>query len=275
MDGRELRLGRILSSSGRALIVPIDQGLTSGPLPGLGHPRSAVETILEGRPDAMIMHRGPARALWPARTPSALIVHLSGGSELRGRPELKTGVCRVEDAIRLGADAVSVHISLGTTHDAEALRHLAETASSCSDWGMPLLAMMYVYGEKAKDVQATSHAARIAAELGADVVKLSYPGDPREFERLVDGCFVPVVVAGGPPGDNGWPLLQTIEEAIRLGAAGACVGRNVYQHRDPAAMVRALRAVVHSGRSARDAYDTYIAPGGGRLPESLISDELV
>jgi fructose-bisphosphate aldolase/2-amino-3,7-dideoxy-D-threo-hept-6-ulosonate synthase len=124
-------------------------------------------------------------------------------------------------------------------------------------------------------VHAAAHAARIAAELGADVVKLGYPGDPREFERLVDGCFVPVVVAGGAPGENGWPLLQTIEEAVRLGAAGACVGRNVYQHRDPAAMVRALRAVVHGGSPAREAYDTYIAPGAGPLPEPLTTDELV
>ena len=261
MDGRQTRLARILSPEGRALLVPIDQALSSGPMPGLSDSSAAIETILEAEPNAMIMHRGPSRAAWPLRRRSALIVHLSGGTELSGQAEVKTPICRVEDALRLACDAVSVHISLGAGEDPDALRQLAQAVSSSAEWSLPVLAMMYVYGEAAEKPGAIAHAARIAAELGADLVKVSYPGGAAEVEQVVNGCQLPVLVAGGPPDDNGWPLLKTIEQSVKLGAAGACVGRNIYQHPHPAAMVRALKAVIHDGSSARDAYDTYVAQG--------------
>lgn len=268
MDGRDVRLARVLSLAGRALVVPIDQALSSGPMPGLIDSPRTVETIAGAGPSAMIMHRGAARASWPPRSRAALIVHLSGGTELSGAAERKAPVCTVEDALRLGADAVSVHISLGAGEDSDALRHLAQTVSSASPWSLPVLAMMYVYGDVARKPGAGAQAARIGAELGADLVKVSCPDELRELERLVDGCYVPVLVAGGPPGENGWPLLQTIEEAMKLGAAGACVGRNVYQHPDPAAMVRALKSVIHDGSSAREAYDENVGfPAAPATPQ--------
>jgi class I fructose-bisphosphate aldolase len=216
-------------------------------------------TLLEvraGQPDSMIVQRGVAARLWAARPPCGLIVHLSGGTELSGRPMLKNRVCDVEEAIRLGADAVSMHVPLGLGADGDgaALHELGRVASACANWNLPLLAMMYVYGEATRRSGADAHAARVAADLGADLVKVAYPGNPEALAGLLASCYVPVLVAGGEASGDGRQTLELAAEAVTLGAAGVCVGRNVYQHRDPAGMVRALRAVVHDGRTPADAW---------------------
>ena len=255
MDGKARRLARILPG-GRTLIVPIDHAVTSGPITGLGDARHTIERVLAGEPDAMLMHRGALMAgLWPASAGSALIVHLSAGTELCGRPHLKARVADVEDAVRIGADAVSIHVTLGTDSDPEALADLGRVSSTCARWGMPLLAMMYVDGRPACTTDPTRHAARIAAELGADIVKVDHPGDGESVEALVESCFARVVLAGGPRVSDEHAFLASIEEAMAAGAAGACVGRNIVQHRDPAALARACRAVVHSEAPAGEVAD--------------------
>jgi predicted phospho-2-dehydro-3-deoxyheptonate aldolase len=253
MRGRERRLARIFREDGRALVVPIDHPLSLGPVRGLERPANAVTDVLDGGADAMLMHRGPVAAgIWPPEARAGLVVHLSAGTELSGRSELKTCVCGVEEAIRLGADAVSVHISLGTGEDAAALAHLAASADACSEWCMPLIAMMYVYGPNATP-KSIAHAARIACELGADAVKVAHPGDDDALAALVDGCFVPVLLAGGAASD---PLgfLRSLEQAVEAGVAGACIGRNVWQHESPRLFASALRAVIHDDVPADVAY---------------------
>jgi predicted phospho-2-dehydro-3-deoxyheptonate aldolase len=264
MTGKLNRLARILGSDRRAVIVPIDQSITSGPIKGLENMRCTIRTISDSGPDAILMHRGPVMAgLLTGRTSTNLIVHLSAGTQLSDDAMVKTCVCTVEDAIRMGADAVSVHVSLGlgNERDGRALADFGRISGNCQAWGMPLLAMMYVYGANHdKNAESVIRAARVGAELGADLIKVNYTGTMESFGRLIDTCYVPVLVAGGDADGDGYETLRLTEMALARGAAGVCVGRNVYQHKSPARMVRALSAVAHGGRTANQAYDEFIAP---------------
>jgi len=131
-------------------------------------------------------------------------------------------------------------------------------ARSASEWGMPLLAMVYPRGRKIKDeynVDVVRHAARVGAELGADVVKVSYTGSPESFREVVAGCHVPVIIAGGPKMDSDKAVLEMVKGAIEAGASGTSIGRNVFQHKNPAKMVKALCMIVHENASVDEALE--------------------
>ncbi|MFW5930067.1 MAG: 2-amino-3,7-dideoxy-D-threo-hept-6-ulosonate synthase, partial [Halobacteriota archaeon] len=172
-------------------------------------------------------------------------------------PNRKVTVASVKRAVRAGADAVSFHINVGSDTEPEQLRELGRVSDECDDYGMPLLAMTYVRGHDvdSQDVDAIAHATRLGAELGADVVKTSYTGDPDEYERVIDGCPVPVVIAGGPKAETRREVLQDVRDAIDVGARGVAMGRNVFQQDDVRGMTRALSLVVHEGASVDDALE--------------------
>ncbi len=262
MIGKSVRLGRVFQRDRRCVIIPIDHAFTLGPIQGLEDLRRVLPTLLAGEPDAVIMHRGGIQAgLWDPHARSALIVHLSGGTKLSRDPYAKVAVGHIEDAMRVGADAVSVHVTLGTINDREMLADLAAVSSSCLAWGIPLLAMMYVHGKAPEgEARAIAHAARVAAELGADIVKVSYTGDIESFASVVQSCFVPVVVAGGEAIPDDLGVLRAVEEAMRVGSAGVCIGRNVFQHRHPPGFIHALSAIVHSRWTASQAVEQFLAP---------------
>ena len=267
---KEVRLRRITGSDQRTVIIPIDQSITSGPIPGLQNIGKTIRDIMDGKPNAMVMHRGPVMAgLWAPESSTGLIIHLSGATQLSDCPQVKACVCSVEAALQLGADAVSVHVSLGmgNERDNQALTEFGRISDQCQQWNMPLLAMMYVYGNHPDKAEAIIHAARIGCELGADLIKVNYTGDLRSFGRLIKTSYVPVVVAGGEPAGDGYGLLKQTEEALSVGAAGVCIGRNVYQHQHPTRMARALSAMVHGRCSAHDVYEEYIRPS------SVVPDE--
>jgi len=165
-----------------------------------------------------------------------LIIHLSASTSLGPDPNHKVLVTEVEDAIRIGADAVSIHINVGAEDEAEMLRDLGRVARTCDLWGMPLVAMMYPRGPRVKSehgVEYVKLAARIGAELGADIVKTNYTGSPDTFKEIVKGCNVPVVIAGGPKMDTEADLLQMVYDAIGAGATGVAIGRNIFQAENP------------------------------------------
>jgi class I fructose-bisphosphate aldolase len=245
VSGKALRLARIFDADGRMLIVPVDHGVTIGPLGRLSDLPGLVSTISGGRPDALLCHRGVVQAgLLSPRT--AVVLHLSAGTTLCGSSHAKALVCRLEDAVRLGADAVSVHVSLGSACDTEALKQLGKVSSACLAWGMPLLAMMYCQDRSPQDGPASvAHSARIAAELGADIVKVPFTGDAESFRAVVESCFVPVIVAGGA--HIGDPQLEAVRLALDVGAAGACIGRGVFQAEDAPGALVSLRNLVHGG----------------------------
>ena len=179
-------------NSGRTVIVPMDHGITLGPIRGLEDMPRTLDSIVNGGANAFVLHKGiVAAGHRRSGKDVGLIVHLSASTSLGPDPNAKVAVTEVEEAIRIGADAVSVHVNLGAPTEMEMLRGLGATAKKCNEWGMPLLAMMYTRGKKIEsqfDVKYVKHAARVGAELGADVVKVVYTGSVSSFRQVVKGC---------------------------------------------------------------------------------------
>ena len=255
--GKSIRLERIMNRKTRkTIIVPMDHGVTNGPIPGLIDISQAVNLVAEGGANAVIGHMG--LALYGHRQRGrdvGLILHLSASTSISPDPNEKVLVNTVINALKMGADAVSMHVNIGADSEARMLADLGKVAVECMDWGMPLLAMMYPRGKNIKkenDVDQVKLAARVAAELGADIVKTVYTGDPETFREVTRGCPVPVVVAGGSKTDDR-TTLELIEGAMAGGAAGISIGRNAFQHRTPDRFVRAAACIVHAKKSAEEA----------------------
>lgn len=258
MIGKTIRLERILDrNSGRTVIVPMDHGTTMGPIEGLVDMKTTNTKIVEGGANAVIIHKGiVAVGHRGAGKDIGLIVHLSASTTLSPDPNTKVPVCTVEEAIALGADAVSIHVNLGAERDAEMLQYLGSVSTTCARWGMPLLAMMYTRGKKVDneyDVKYVKHAARVGAELGADIVKCNYTGSIKSFKEVVAGCPVPVVIAGGEKMETEEQLLTMVENSLKAGGAGVSIGRNAFQHKRPEKIVEAIGKVVHDGVTAKQA----------------------
>lgn len=237
---KKRRLKRVLPD-GRTVIVPMDHGV-SKPIEGLTEMERIIREI-DGLADAIVLHKGVVKSLdYVNDMNMGLIVHLSASTCIR-EPNEKVIVTSVEKAIKLGADMVSVHVNIGSKTEREQLKDLGIISDVCDDWGMPLLAMVYARGESIneKDPELVKHCVRIAYELGADVVKTNYT---KNFAEVVEYAEIPVVIAGGSKKSE-FELLKEVAEAMECGASGVAIGRNVFQHRNPKSMVRALRMIVH------------------------------
>lgn len=258
--GKKVRLERIMNrETNRTVIVPMDHGITQGPIKGLQDMSGAVNKVAEGGANAVLLHKGIIKAGHRGYGKDiGLIVHLSGSTSLGPEPNNKVIVTSVEEAVAMSADAVSVHINLGSKNESEQLREMGRVAEACADWGVPLIAMMYPRGENIENefsVENIAHAARVGAELGADIVKTSYTDSISSFREVVKGCPVPVVIAGGPKAETDQEILEMVENAIRAGSAGVSIGRNVFQHENPSNMVGALSKIVHKGATAEEAVE--------------------
>lgn len=247
--GKAVRLERILNrNTHRSIIVPMDHGVTVGPIDGLIDMREAVNQVAEGGANAVLMHKGLPRCSHRGRGRDVgLIIHLSASTALSPYPNAKILVATVEDALKLGADGVSLHVNLGDETERHMLEHFGEVTSKAAEWGMPVLAMVYARGPKIKneyDADVVRHCARVGTELGADVVKVPYTGDVDSFARVVEACCIPVVIAGGPKMDNDRDLIQMAHDSVQAGGSGLSIGRNIFQHRQPARIVQALHGIV-------------------------------
>jgi fructose-bisphosphate aldolase/2-amino-3,7-dideoxy-D-threo-hept-6-ulosonate synthase len=259
MRGKEIRLERIMNRNTRkTIIVPMDHGVTNGPIEGLIDLGKAVDQAAEGGANAVLGHMG--LALHGHRKTGrdiGLILHLSASTSVGPDPNDKVLVNSVTNSLKMGADAVSMHVNIGADSEARMLSDLGKVAVECMDWGMPLLAMMYPRGRKINNehgVEEVKIAARVAAELGADIVKTVYTGDPDTFREVTRGCPVPIVVAGGQKTDDR-STLELIEGAMEGGAAGLSIGRNAFQHRTPAKFIHAAALIVHERRSVDEALE--------------------
>jgi len=252
--GKERRLQRIFRDDGKTVIIPMDHGVTMGPVTGLADIQRTVDSLAKAGVDGIVVHKGIAANIDTRRL--GLVVHLNGSTTLSPDPNRKLQVCTVDEAVALGADGVSIHINIGAVTEGEMLMDLGRASAECSDYGIPLLAMMYPRGPNIKnsnDVAVVKHASRIGAELGADIVKTNYTGSVETFEEVVRGCPVPVVIAGGPKADTEEEVLRMIYDSVQAGGVGVSLGRNVFQHRDPEAMARAVIAIVHKGATVESA----------------------
>ena len=258
MIGKKIRLERIINShTGRTVIAPMDHGVSNGPMKGIIDIDKTVESISQGGADAILMHKGIVEQGHRGYGKDiGLIVHLSASTSLAPNPNNKVIVTSVEKAIQLGADAVSVHVNLGSETESEMLQELGEISETCSYWGIPLLAMMYPRGQKVEnehDVELVKHAARVGSELGVDIVKTNYTGDPDSFKEVVEGALVPVVIAGGPKVDTDEELLQMVKDSIEVGGAGVAFGRNLFQAENPGKITKAISEVVHNDLEVNEA----------------------
>ncbi|MCJ7516437.1 MAG: 2-amino-3,7-dideoxy-D-threo-hept-6-ulosonate synthase [Methanomassiliicoccales archaeon] len=258
MLGKSIRMERVMNrKTGRAVIVPMDHGISLGPAEGLVDMKTTIDTVALGGATAVVLHKG----IIPYGHRSfgqdiGLIVHLSASTSLGSDPNEKVLVTTVEEAIKLGADAVSVNVNLGADTETQMLHDFGEVTRKCVEWGMPLLVMIYPRGKKIKnsfDVELVKHCARVGVELGADIIKTNYTGDIDSFREVVKGALVPVVIAGGPKMDSDEKLLEMVRDSIEAGGKGVSIGRNIFQHRNVMAITKAVSSVVLEDATVEEA----------------------
>jgi predicted phospho-2-dehydro-3-deoxyheptonate aldolase len=253
-SGKTRRLRRIMQQDNHTVIVPMDHGVTIGPISGITNMQQITDKLVKGKADAILVHKGIAKRIDVGN--AGLIVMLSGMSNLSPNINGKVQVCSVQEAIRIGADAVSVHVNVGAQDEDKMLQNLGKVSNQCDVYGIPLLAMMYPRGPKIQNEHApdaVAHAARIGAELGADIIKTNYTGSIDTFKDVTESCPVPVLIAGGPKCKTLEEILQTTADSMKAGAAGLSIGRNVFQCDNPTTIVKALSAIVHEKASVEQA----------------------
>jgi class I fructose-bisphosphate aldolase len=254
MPGIFRRLGRLFNPvSGRAVILPMDHGVGEGMLPGLTAVGALLD-MLDGRDvQGVVLNKGPARAHGAILPLSAgVIVQLSGGTKHALPPYGRTVVCSVGEALRLGADAVSMQINVGNDLEDRMLADFGAMADEAHQAGLPVLAIIAPRGGhivNELDPSLISHCIRLGSELGADLTGVPYGGDPESFAEAVESSDAPVLVTGGPGRSDHGRFLAAMEEALRCGAAGLCAGRNIFQSPDPGQVLDQILAMVHGPRS--------------------------
>ncbi len=258
MFGKKIRIERIIDrNSGNAVIVPLDHGISIGPVSGIIDLRKTVNDVAEGGATAVLMHKGMIpQGHRTSGHDVGLILHMSASTDIGVNSNNKVLVATVEDGLKLGADAVSIHVNVGAETEPRMLSDLGEVSSKCMEWGMPLIAMAYPRGPTIKDSfdpKAIAHSARVMSELGADIVKVSYTGDIDSFSKVVEGCMVPVVIAGGPKMDSDMDILNMVHDSIEAGGHGVSIGRNVFQHRDVRSMMTAISDIILHGATVKEA----------------------
>jgi fructose-bisphosphate aldolase/2-amino-3,7-dideoxy-D-threo-hept-6-ulosonate synthase len=256
VTGKQVRLGRI-TKNGRMLCIPMDHSFTIGPVAGLENPEETIVKVAKGGATAFLVHKGIIKAL---RKPAGIgmIMHVSASLA----PNRKMICSSVLEGVRLGADAISIHVNMGSKEEPEMLEQLGMVSDQCDDYQLPFIAMMYPRGENIKDPsdrEVVAHVARVGAESGADIVKTVYTGDPESFREVVRKCPVPLVLAGGAKVGTDAEVLKLAYDVMEAGAMGVTFGRNVFQHRDPTRIVRALRRIVVERSSVEEAMEVMSA----------------
>jgi 3-hydroxy-5-phosphonooxypentane-2,4-dione thiolase len=253
--GMENRLFRILQPDGKVFILPIDHGYFQGPTHCLEKPGQTIAPLLPYS-DALFCTRGVLRSAVIPRTTKPIILRVSGGTSVIGgdlaNEKLTTSI---EEILRLNVSAVGISVFVGSAYEQQTLLSLAELVSQCERYGIPVMAVTAVGKELEKrDARYLGLACRIAAELGARVVKTYWCED---FEKVVRGCPVPVVIAGGPKCETEREVFEFVHDGLERGAIGVNLGRNVWQAPHPVPTIRALRAIIHEGASVAGAMDVY------------------
>ncbi|MDQ4072912.1 MAG: 2-amino-3,7-dideoxy-D-threo-hept-6-ulosonate synthase [Thermoproteota archaeon] len=256
--GKDIRLNRILTN-GRMICVPMDHGISNGPLDGI---RNIGKFMLDNEYSGLscvLVNKGIIKSL-PKPLDIGIIAHMSASTSLGPDPNKKVLMGSVKEAIRLGADAVSLHINIGSKEEPMMLHKLGMVADECNEWSMPLIAMMYPRGENINnplDPVVVSHAARIGAEAGADIVKTVYTGDSDSFRDVVKSCPVPVVIAGGPKSKTDANILEMCSGAIDAGAIGVTFGRNIFQHPNPGKIIKSLFEIIVKNKRLEEVISNY------------------
>ncbi len=254
--GMKNRLAQIIRpETGHTVMLAVDHGYFLGPTTKLEDPRKTIAPLI-GYADALMLTRGVLRTSVDDGTRTPIVLRVSGGVSVIGPAlEDESITTTIREAIRLNAVAVAMSIFVGTEHEHKSLNNLANLVSEAEENGIPALAVTAVGKELEKrDARYLALSCRIAAELGARFVKTYYC---ENFENVVRGCPVPLVIAGGPRLNSELDALQLTYDAIQRGASGVDMGRNIWQSEQPVAMIRAIRAIVHEKATPKQALDLF------------------
>lgn len=250
------RINRIFRPDGRALIVAFDHGMIDGPAKGMEQPAGTLQKIVAGGADAILTTYGTASRFAKEIASLGLILRLDGGGTKLGTMGPGSQFYTIEDAIRIGADAVAVSAFPGAPNEEESLATLANVIGEAHQWGIPVMGEMVPGGFDSPDHMRTAEsiaiAARVGAELGADWMKIPYA---EGFERVTTTCYVPTVILGGAKKGSERSMLEKIRAALDVGAVGVAIGRNIFQADDPGAMTAAVAALIHRDASIDEAME--------------------
>ena len=248
--GKQIRFNRIINSeSGKVFFVTIDHAINRGIFPGIADIKSTIDKLTAGEPDCLAMHKGLAREYFrPHAGKLALAIKVSTFAPYH--PTYDTVVTDVDEAVRLGADAVSIGAMVGGRQQPEMIRELGRYSKQATAAGMPLIAHMYPTGELIDDDKRyhwenIAYAARAGVEMGVDIVKTWYTGDPESFRKVVEATHGRVVAAGGAKADTPRQFLEVTKDVMSAGALGVAYGRNIFEYEDPTKMIKALKVIIH------------------------------
>jgi putative autoinducer-2 (AI-2) aldolase len=245
-----------LMPSGRTVMLAVDHGYFQGPTTGLENPRRAITPLLPYC-DSLMLTRGVLRTAVDSKAPVPIVLRVSGGTSILKELSNEGVTTSIEEAVRLNASAVAVSVFVGSEHERETLMNLSGLVNEGERFGVPVLAVTAVGREMNRDARYLGLACRMAAELGARVVKTYFCED---FERVVDSCPVPLVIAGGKKLPER-EALELAHDAVAKGAVGVDMGRNIFQSSNPVGMIRAVRAVVRDRASVEDAMGIFGGTG--------------
>lgn len=253
--GMKNRLSRLIQPDGHCLFLPIDHGYFQGPTRCLEKPQETIKPILSYC-DALFVTRGVLRSAVDPALSKPIILRVSGGISMVGKDLANEGlVTSIEEAIRLNVAAVGISIFIGSDYEKETLLNLGKLVDECERYGIPVMAVTAVGKELEKrDARYLALCCRIAAEIGAKVVKTYWC---ENFEKVTNGCPVPVVMAGGPRVETEKEVFDFVYDGMQKGAIGVNLGRNIWQHQYPVAMIKALRSIIHEGTTVEKAIEIF------------------
>ncbi|MBI5376108.1 MAG: 3-hydroxy-5-phosphonooxypentane-2,4-dione thiolase [Candidatus Schekmanbacteria bacterium] len=253
--GMKNRLAQLIKPDGHCMFMPIDHGYFQGPTSKLEKPWETVKPLLRYS-DALFCTRGVLRACIPADKSIPIILRVSGGTSMVGADLANEAVTTsMKEALRLNVSALGVSVFVGSSYERQTLLNLANLVNEAEEYGLPVMAVTAVGKELEKrDYRYLGLACRIAAELGAKVVKTYWCED---FDKVVNGCPVPVVMAGGPKVDTDRQVFEFVHDGMLKGAIGINLGRNIWQNPNPIPMIRALRAIIHEKATAKEADELF------------------
>ena len=260
--GMQNRLNQLIKKDGHCFFLPIDHGYFQGPTRRLEKPGETIEPLISYA-DGLFVTRGVLRAAVDPQNCPPIILRVSGGTSIIGKDLSHEAITTsIEEAIRLNAAAVGMSVFVGSEYEYDSLVNLGKLVDECQRYGIPVMAVTAVGKELEKrDARYLSLCCRIAAEFGATIVKTYWCED---FDKVVNGCPVPVVIAGGPKSETAKEVFEFVYDGMAKGAIGLNLGRNVWQHDYPVAMMKALRAIIHEKATVKEAESIFNTEKGAR-----------
>lgn len=246
MFGKQIRLGQILSKDRRSFILALDQVIPQGLHTALQDPVEALEKLKEANIDAFLLHSGIVKLAKDALVGGKpFIIKLTTATTQSRDKTYRFVIDSVEHALSLGAAGVAMNLFVGSTYEAQLFEQFNQAVQACDRYGVPMLAMAHPMPENQFDAQLQAYACRVAAELGADVVKTDYPGSVEAFQLITAHCPLPVLVEESPYGEDQQGTLQMTREAMQAGGSGVLFGRRVWAQAEPVSMANEIFQIVH------------------------------